>query len=577
MPTYIAGKDAPLEESIALFRSRADKLNLKIIEHPFLHPLPDIYSINIESEVCPFVYSNGKGTSKLAALASAYGELFERLYTHMFFSDYYLGPKIGAASYVHYEDEKWTSPHLPKKDLFKEILNSSLKKFYLTDNDLDIEVLIDKQGAVNGRGICSLPFIEAFSKKTVFFPVNLIDNLYASNGMSAGNTKEEAAVQALSEIIERYTKSTIIKNAYALPEIPKNYIAKFPKLLNTLELLNSDTFKAVCYDASLGGKFPVVCVVLFNEKNGTCFAAFGSHPIFEVALDRTLSELLQGRNLGDCYDFAEPSLQPEIYADPTNLESHFIDSTGILPLAMFKAQADFAFSPINFAGSTSLQYEFLKDLIKKEGFKIYERFYDADNIPVCRIIIPGMSEVYPVDDLAYNNCASGFSLINEILKLNSKALCEDEIAALIDKIEEADFSDEAPVFESLGIIADDIPALKNLRFGQLKCLIYLAVKDYDNARFYAEWTLNFNVSIFNDAALNFYRCLIKMLECIDDPLLFKDLQNCFTLLYGKDTVTQVLSHIEGNDHFYGLPKEDLTLNSFKAHQKLIEIYEKTRK
>ena len=239
MPTYIAGKDAPLEESIALFRSRAQKLDLKIIEHPFLHPLPDIYSINIESSVCPFVYSNGKGSSYLAALASAYGELFERLYTHMFFSDYYLGSKIGNDAYVHYEDEKWTDPHLPKKDIFKEILNASLKKFYLTDNKSDIEVLIDKQGAVNGRGICSLPFKEAFSKKTVFFPVNLIDNLYASNGMSAGNTKEEAAVQALSEIIERYTKSTIIKNAYALPEIPKEFIAKFPKLLNTLELLNT--------------------------------------------------------------------------------------------------------------------------------------------------------------------------------------------------------------------------------------------------------------------------------------------------------------------------------------------------
>ena len=100
---------------------------------------------------------------------------------------------------------------------------------------------------------------------------------------------------------------------------------------------------------------------------------------------------------------------------------------------MFKSKADFAFAPINFAGSTYLQYEFLKELIKKEGFKIYERFYTAANLPVCRIIIPGMSEVYPIDDLAYNNCAAGFSLINEILELNAKAPCEDEIAALLAK------------------------------------------------------------------------------------------------------------------------------------------------
>ena len=244
---------------------------------------------------------------------------------------------------------------------------------------------------------------------------------------------------------------------------------------------------------------------------------------------------------------------------------------------MFKSKADFAFAPINFAGSTYSQYEFLKELIKKEGFKIYERFYAADNLPVCRIIIPGMSEVYPIDDLAYNNCASGFSLINEILKLNSEDFAENEINELICKIENADFSDEAPVFETLGIIADDFPALKNLRFGQLKCLLYLAVKDYDNARFYAEWTLNFNASIFDEQALNFYRCLKKILESFDDPLLFKDLCKCFTLLYGKETVTKVLNHIEGTEHFYGLPQTALSLNCFKTHEKLIEIYEKIRK
>ncbi|MFO5701967.1 YcaO-like family protein, partial [Klebsiella pneumoniae] len=50
-------------------------------------------------------------------------------------------------------------------------------------------------------------------------------------------------------------------------------------------------------DGSLGGKYPVICVVLFNPANGTCFASFGAHPDFGVALERTVTELLQGRSL----------------------------------------------------------------------------------------------------------------------------------------------------------------------------------------------------------------------------------------------------------------------------------------
>ncbi|UNB81051.1 YcaO-like family protein [Klebsiella pneumoniae] len=37
--------------------------------------------------------------------------------------------------------------------------------------------------------------------------------------------------------------------------------------------------------------------MLFNPANGTCFASFGAHPDFGVALERTVTELLQGRSL----------------------------------------------------------------------------------------------------------------------------------------------------------------------------------------------------------------------------------------------------------------------------------------
>jgi YcaO-like protein with predicted kinase domain len=44
---------------------------------------------------------------------------------------------------------------------------------------------------------------------------------------------------------------------------------------------------------SLGGKYPVICVVLFNPANGTCFASFGAHPDFGVALEWAPKEAKQ--------------------------------------------------------------------------------------------------------------------------------------------------------------------------------------------------------------------------------------------------------------------------------------------
>lgn len=72
----------------------------------------------------------------------------------------------------------------------------------------------------------------------------------------------------------------------------------------------------------------MICVVLFNPANGTCFASFGAHPDFGVALERTVTELLQGRSLKDLDVFAAPTFDDEEVADHTNLETHFIDSSG---------------------------------------------------------------------------------------------------------------------------------------------------------------------------------------------------------------------------------------------------------
>ena len=321
MKTFIPGKDAALEDSINYFHQQLDKYDLAVNEASWLNPVPNVWSVHIQNTQCPLCFANGKGASKKAALASALGEYFERLSTNYFFSDFYLGEKVANGEFVHYPSEKWFA--IPKDNsLPKGLLSPNLMKFYDPDHELTATDLIDLQSSNGERGICALPFVQQSDGKTIYVPVNLIANLYASNGMSAGNTPNEARVQGLSEIFERYTKNKIIAEAISLPTIPAEVLNRYPAVLAAIDALEKQGFPIYCFDASLGGEFPVICVVLFNQQNGTCYASFGAHPNFGVALERTVTELLQGRSLKDLDVFSPPSFDNDDVADLSNLETH---------------------------------------------------------------------------------------------------------------------------------------------------------------------------------------------------------------------------------------------------------------
>ncbi|MDM1717546.1 YcaO-like family protein, partial [Thiopseudomonas alkaliphila] len=156
--------------------------------------------------------------------------------------------------------------------------------------------LYDTNSGNTERGICSLPFVRQSDGETVYFPSNLIENLYLSNGMSAGNTLAEAQVQCLSEIFERAVKRAIIQEEMSLPDVPQEVLAKYPSIVAGIQALEEQGFPVLVKDASLGGQFPVMCVTLMNPRTGGVFASFGAHPNFKVALERSLTELLQGRS-----------------------------------------------------------------------------------------------------------------------------------------------------------------------------------------------------------------------------------------------------------------------------------------
>lgn len=453
----ILSKNSPLEESIAAMEAVLEKLSLEVVYSTEKHPLSHCYSVNLASKYAPnTIYSNGKGALSLSSKASALGEYIERLQTNHFFSDFYV-PEL---------------PFYPDEVVFEvggEYLTPELLAFYNPNDEWSEEDLIDFNSD-NDEKIVALPFIDMGSGEKVYFPHNILANLYASNGLATGNTPKEAQVQAMSEICERYVKIEVIKRGYALPEYPETVLKNFPKVLEDIRALQEAGYILKVLDASFGGKFPVCAISLINPKTHTLFVSFGSHPILEVALERTMTELMQGRDLSRLDDFEIPTFDRSIVEESLNIESHFIDSNGKMGFDFLSSKKTFVYASWGYSGNnTDDEFEYLMALFNDMDKRVYLREYAYLGVYSCQMIVPGVSEIYPVEDMVYNNKNTGKRYREMILHFD-----EFDPEEILDEV--YSLSDALNVEKFIGVLFEE-----NFTMGQLKAQLHLLLGNYEEA------------------------------------------------------------------------------------------------
>ncbi len=566
--TFIKGKDAALEESIESMLAKLKRLNIDIEEASWLNPVPNVYSVHIRDKDCGLMFTNGKGTTKKSCLASALGEYFERLSCNYFFADFYLGEDFSRGDFVHYPDERWFSSD-DTSQLPDGLLDETLWNYYDPDNQLTAAKIFDTNSGTGERGICACPYKRQRDGKDIWFPVNIIGNSYVSNGMSAGNTQNEARVQSLSEVFERYIKNKIIAEGICLPEVPDDVLQRFPQIVEAIRKLESHGYSLRIADASLGGRYPVMSVTLINPMNATVFASFGAHPSFEVALERTVTELLQGRDLDQLDGFQSPSFDLDEVSDHHNLETHFIDSSGLIAYDFFKNKADYEFSDWDHDASTTDEFSYLCDIIHELGFDIYISDYEHLDVYCCRIIVPGMSDIYPVDDLFWNNNNEGALFREEILSL--KNLDAASWQSILERLEEGGFNDYQRVAEFIGVAPNPGTTWAQLRIGELKAMLCLALKN-DEAIEWVSWCLHID-QLDNDAS-RFYLCLQTLLEIRMGERKLEDYEDSLVLMFGQQTLADCKDVVSGKENFFGLHSPGLSLDGFTTHHKLLDGYRK---
>lgn len=572
--TCIPGKDLPLEETIANMSAILAGLGMKIEIASWRNIVPNVWSLHIRDAQSPMCFTNGKGSTKESALASALGEFIERLNCNFFYNDQFWGEDIANAEFVHYPDEKWFQPG-PNGELPEEVLDEHTREIYDPEDELLGTHLYDTNSGNKARGICSLPFVRQSDGETVYFPSNLIENLYLSNGMSAGNTLAEAQVQCLSEIFERAVKREILEGELALPDVPEHVLAKYPKIIEGIKGLEEQGFPVLVKDASLGGQFPVMCVTLMNPRTGGVFASFGAHPNFEVALERSLTELLQGRSFEGLNDLPKPTFSSNAVTEPNNFVEHFIDSSGVVSWRFFSAKSDYDFVEWDFTNngqnSNADEAQELFTILEEMGHEVYMAVYQHLGATACRILVPGYSEIYLVEDLVWDNTNKALLYREDILNLHR--LDDEQLEVLVERLEEADEDDYTEIRTLIGIEFDENTEWGQLTILELKLLIYLALQQFEEAKDLVEQFLQYNTNTVERGL--FYQCMNVVLEVIlDDEMELEDYEHNFRRMFGDARMDAVLGSVEGTVRFYGLAETNMQLEGLDRHLRLIDSYKK---
>jgi ribosomal protein S12 methylthiotransferase accessory factor len=305
------------------------------------------------------------------------------------------------------------------------------------------------------------------------------------------------------------------------------------------------------------------------------FASFGAHPRLEVALERSLTELLQGRSFEGLNDLPAPTFTSNAVTEPNNFVEHFIDSSGIVSWRFFSAKADHEFVEWDFAGegdeATAQEAATLFGILQAMGKEAYVAVHDQLGATACRILVPGYSEVYPVDDLIWDNTNKALLFRADVLNLHR--LDDKALEALLDRLENNELDDYLDIATLIGIEFDDNTVWGQLTVMELKLLIHLALQQMEEAHELVGAFLQYNDNTVERRL--FYQALNVVLEVsLDEDLALEDYVVNFRRMFGNERMDAAIGSVDGSVRFHGLTPTSLKLETLDRHQRLLDSYKK---
>jgi len=374
-------------------------------------------------------FVEGKGITPELAKASSYAEMVERISAG-------LAIKWDFIKKFDYSD---TLPELINYNNFdylegytqasQESLKNPLKieSFFISKNDLsreDIEKI--KQSDLCQHWVDGYSIIK---DEKIKVPIKLIQKISGTNGLAAGNTMEEAIIQASNEIFERYTAIETIKNKRITPTFDLKTI-KDEKINEIINFFNKNKIKITVKDFSINGLFPCYGILFKNEnvlndknpiKRAYKYLSFrvASSCNSKEAILRCFTEKAQGKTLEILrkekyldliwYKFLkyfEPEYKPFVFYYNILRKYEYAGDLQFLEQGELKE-----YTPAS-VFDCSLEIDRIKDICQRlnTDFIMVNHTHPLINFPVIRIIIPGLSDI-----LSYKRFYNGYNLLDRII------------------------------------------------------------------------------------------------------------------------------------------------------------------
>lgn len=350
------------------------------------------------------IISNGKGITESLTLASAYGELSERLSLLLPF-------RVSPFCEQFYErildDAIKTKLRIKKKNFKEWVFSEQATSFFsqvarscTTEYSTGgiQEEWSQKEKSCPGTELFQefMPALHSTCTYSLELPMAILDFYYGSNGMCAGNTMEEALVQGISEIIERYVqKKIILDQKVDIFDISDSYFSCHHELDNTISHLKNEGYSLTLLECTSSLPIPVVAAIL-KKQSGEYYASFGCHPNIYISIQRTVTELLQGYNietLKSC--FAEEYLfRNNDYSRHNNFTKLLLVGKGVYPISFIKGPHNVKTIDFNLSAKSNKEmYMNLVDAINNCGYNVFVHEGANLGLYTYHVIIPGISEV----------------------------------------------------------------------------------------------------------------------------------------------------------------------------------------
>ncbi len=348
------------------------------------------------------IVCEGKGVSKELAKASAFAELVERLSAGLYYPAFeeqvrFHLPALYSEKIQDFLNYKWMRGYLQAHQNELDVPFLGVEELLVGQTQLgkkDIEEIKDSEMAshwVDGYSLLQDAYVKV--------PIKFVAYIHGTNGIAAGNVREEALVQAVCEVFERHTQIQVVRQEKVVPSIDPESIQGhlISRMQDFYALHNVQiTFK----DLSLDSLFPVIAVLYTNHNLPSDRMEYrtlipGASMNVDEALNRCFTEGMQGRKtLRSPRAQLDRPVAPKSQVDSyymlmkcgvSPVDISFLEDGEVLPCQPWKAE------------DLSGEIESIRSICRKLGTDciLLDHTHPVLDFPVIRVVIPGISDFLP--------------------------------------------------------------------------------------------------------------------------------------------------------------------------------------